>query len=123
MKELKVRRRTPETRAKLDIWIESNREKNTCPMCENVATKEYVYWKIQTNDFPYDFVAKKHDLLTLKRHEGDPNKLTQNEIEEYHEIVRLAGKEYDSITLNLGKTRSIPNHLHYHLLEYIDDHI
>ncbi len=115
--------RTPEMRAKIDSWIAENRDSSSCPMCDMPAVKEYTYWKVQENDFPYDHISKKHHLLTLKRHVGELRDLTVDESAEYHEIAHTLHGEYSAITLNLGSVRSVPKHLHFHLLEYVDNHI
>ena len=118
--------RKPETRKKLERWKETLTGKDTdeCKMCTKESIKDYMYWKMITNDFPYDHISTKHHMLALKRHVGEMKDLTEDETREYFEIANsLNNDEYTCITLNLGSQRSINKHLHFHLLKYPDNHI
>ena len=117
--------RTNETEAKYAEWkLERGLEKG-CPMCTNepfkgfiycAAVKEFTYWKIVINDFPYDKVAEKHHMLVPLRHvtEGE---LTEEEKQELQTIKpTYLNDNYQFIIEATHKTKSVPEHFHLHLI-------
>jgi hypothetical protein len=87
-----------------------------CPLCLRNDGTEYNFWKLIANDFPYDRVTSKHDMLVLKRHAG----FDDASIEEQAELQQILNSEatvgYNFILQSMPKTMSIPEHLHYHLV-------
>ena len=56
---------------------------NICGLCEeNMLVKEYTYWKILNNRFPYDNIAKINHMIIPKRHVTE-SKLTEEEKKEF----------------------------------------
>tara|TARA_B100000508_G_scaffold60333_2_gene47463 strand:+ start:20873 stop:21232 length:360 start_codon:yes stop_codon:yes gene_type:complete len=107
--------RTKETEA-LYTKEKNNGGLKECPLCNEPSIKEWNHWKIIKNKFPYDLIAKDHDMLVSKRHVGEED-LTQEEFEE----MLLIKKEY--IHSNYGymfepmmRNKSIPDHFHTHLI-------
>lgn len=93
---------------------------NKCPLCNKKSIKIFKYWKIMKNDFPYDRIAKIHDLLVPKRHEIE-DKLTRKELEELKSIKDnyVNGKnmhKYNFIMEVAKLEKTIPSHFHLHLL-------
>lgn len=91
-----------------------------CFLCNvekyNIRIKrEYDYWWLLENTFPYDRFCKGHDLLCLKRH---AESLTKKETDEFNKIYRDLSNKYNCIAYNFVNSQSIKNHLHYHLLNY-----
>ncbi len=85
---------------------------------KNRLIKEYRYWRLIKNWFPYDAVALKNDILITKRIVPfDWNKLNLKEKEELVKIKQSLSEEYDLILENLPKNRSISSHFHLHLLK------
>lgn len=80
-------------------------------------------WKIVKNDFPYDKVASRHDMLIPLRHCIESN-LTSEELREFVQIKRDISDQYDMFLENTNeKTRSIPEHFHLHLLQIKESEI
>jgi diadenosine tetraphosphate (Ap4A) HIT family hydrolase len=87
-----------------------------CPMCEReLLVKEYKHWIITKNRFPYDAITNKHDMLSPKRHIGEKEQLTFEEVKELREIEKTI-EGYTSIIYNLPQNQSVKGHLHYHLI-------
>ena len=73
-----------------------------------------MYWKIVTNDFPFDRIAKSHDMLVLLRH---ADAITEAEREELEKLKNgYVNEHYQYIIEITPNTRSIPGHYHLHLV-------
>lgn len=87
-------------------------------LCEKVALpgKQFEHWKIVVNDFPYDTIAARHDMIVPILHVVEPE-LTA---EEWKELLRLKetilSDEYDYLLEATHKGKSIPAHFHLHLV-------
>lgn len=96
-----------------------HRKTNTsgvCALCINKPIQEFKYWKIMKNNFPYNIIASKHDMIVTKRHVKEDD-LNIEEIEELNSIKNsVLHKEYDFIMEATYKVKSIPNHHHMHLV-------
>jgi len=87
-----------------------------CPLCTVPPIKDFKYWRIVKNKFPYDLIAEKHDMLVPKRH-VDEVSLNEDEISELREIKReYIDSEYSYIIEAMSKNKSIPAHFHIHLI-------
>src|SRR5690349_1325706 len=107
--------RTPETEKRYFEHLARTPD-GVCPLCADDALETFTYWKIMKNDFPYDAIASVHHLLVPIRHVGE-QELTQEERAELHSITYdVLPFEYGYLRENLGKTRTIPQHFHLHLL-------
>lgn len=109
--------RTPETQEVYDRAIENGALKRGCPLCGAPALKEFSYWKIVSNLYPYDRIAKRHDMIVPLRHVREPE-LT---IEERAELDRIkeeyVHENYDYMLESTHKRKSIPQHFHLHLID------
>ena len=100
-------------------------DKDYCPFCDGrrIRTKKEVFkhWFIIENRFPYDQIFEVSDMLILKRHTSNEWDLTVTEFIELQEIRRdiISGTDYDLIQENVSARKSVPPHLHYHLLRFI----
>lgn len=87
---------------------------NECVLCTKPSLKEFTHWRILKNDFPYDLVAEKHDMIVPKRHVKE-DWLTDEEKSELFSIKEdNLIKNYDFTLEAFGK--SIPEHFHLHLI-------
>ena len=89
-----------------------------CRLCDDPATiQDFKHWRLVPNAFPYDRYFSKSDMLVSKRHVDE---LGLSEVEKV-ELLKLKSEvltnQYDIILENLPKQKSIPHHIHYHLVE------
>lgn len=78
-------------------------------MCEAPTIEEWKYWKIIKNEYPYDLVAEKHDLLVLKEHSDVITRNAWIELNESKYIFEFAPYEYHCIIENLPvRQRAFP---------------
>lgn len=96
---------------------ELKNKRSECPICDRVGLKTFKYWKIIKNDFPYDRIAKKHDMLVPIRHVIE-NDLNQKELDELRKIKNsfIKDSNYDYIIESNYKMKSLPTHFHLHLI-------
>lgn len=89
---------------------------------EEPAIWESLFWRIIINRFPPDafYKTERSRMLLPKRKVSDWWKLFPWEAIEL--IVILYKRRFDGsqITLNLGDTRSVPGHLHFHFNDFYD---
>jgi len=106
--------RTPETQARYEEEMARRAYHNdtSCYLCSAPAIKESNNWRLVENEYPYDARYSVHHMLVLKRHATLPNAQEAEELLMWHLI---ATRDYDVMVLNLGGTRSIPDHFHVHL--------
>ncbi len=110
--------RTNETLLKYLKYIASNPSNNPFEDAEKRAIKNFNYWVIVENDFPYDAIAKDHHLLVTKRVVPcEFRLLNKDEIEEFYYIKENYIKEnYEVLWENMPKGQSVNEHFHVHLL-------
>jgi len=108
-----------------DMAYAEHRRNNPDPPCilcdQDLLIKEYKYWVLLKNRYPYDAVAKRSSMLTTRRHIMYEKELTHEEYQEYLEIKAELFKEYSCVIENAPKNKTIPMHAHYHFLEYFDN--
>lgn len=114
---MKFTLRLPESEAKYQVE-RAARIAGGCPMCNAPTIEEWKYWKIIRNDYPYDLVAEKHDLLVLKEHTSTISKNAWIEFNERKYALQDDPYAYHSIIENLPVRQSFPAHFHYHLIRY-----
>lgn len=86
-----------------------------CPFCKpEKILAEWKYWILLENDYPYDAVSVKHDLLVLKEHKSEVDRNAWIEFDQ----SKYALTDYHCIIENLPQRQSVPGHFHYHLLRY-----
>lgn len=85
---------------------------------EKKVIKEFEYWIIIDNEFPYDAVATTSHMIATKREVAfDWKLLTIEEDKELEKLQReYLNEHYDVIWENLPKGQTAPGHFHLHLL-------
>jgi len=109
--------RTKKTRRKYLKLISEGFLVNGCSLCkETKSIKEFKHWRILNNRFPWDRIAKTHHMIIPKRH-TIYEKLNEIEKKEF-EIIKVGyiEEKYELIAEAMNKKKSIPKHLHIHLI-------
>jgi predicted nucleic acid-binding OB-fold protein len=108
--------RTKKTYDKYMSMIAKGLLDHGCRLCQIKPIKQFKYWKIINNDYPWDLVAKTNHILVSKRH-ITYEKLNQVERKEFDVIkAGYIEKNYGHIVETTNKRKSIPSHFHVHLL-------
>lgn len=107
--------RTRDGNARYDAYKCTPEFSHGCVLCEREARKEFTWWKIIVNKFPYDRIASVHDMLVPKRHATE-DELTEDEKCELREIKRTEIHDYQFIIEPTPHVKSIPTHFHLHLI-------
>ena len=92
---------------------------NTRPLVEEDRLKEWEYWALIKNEFPYSAAFKTHHLLIPKRVVKEKD-LTDEEQAEMRTVLEEMAELYDCVLMNFTRQQSIRHHFHLHLLEYKD---
>jgi hypothetical protein len=109
--------RTPDT-AKLYEEAQKKSGGLGCRLCHDQNyIKEFDYWLLMPNAFPYDRYFSKSDMLVTKRHTDGHDLTTEEQAEFKYLKAHSLTDDYDLIFENLPKQKSIPHHQHYHLVE------
>lgn len=104
--------RSNEMNKKLEAHIQVG-----CLFCNSTPSDIFNYWEIRQNDFPYDAVTKKHDIIYLKRHSKFANEQEKKELGVIMRAIRQFGV-YEAQLESLDEQASIPNHYHVHLITF-----
>ena len=90
-----------------------------CSLCDKARAetlKNFRYWKIVKNLFPWDRIVKVHHILIPKRH-ATQDKLTASEKRELEKLkVGYVNTNYGVLAEATHRKRSIPDHYHLHLI-------
>lgn len=114
--------RSPETMKK---YFETNEKRKTHPeafppynVYAQPVIKDFNYWFIVANDFPYDAIATVNHMIFTKREVPFRwELLSSEERAEYEEIKRTyISDKYDVVYENLPSGQTKPGHFHLHLL-------
>jgi diadenosine tetraphosphate (Ap4A) HIT family hydrolase len=118
---MKISLRSPEMQAKYQERRKTYHD-DTCVLCglaHDPALPAFETLKIALDEFPYDRVAQRHYMIMTKRHVQRFEDLTAQELAELLAAYdQAAGWGFESIIVNVGSERSMPGHLHWHLVEY-----
>lgn len=108
--------RTPEGSKRYKAYIKKGGLEGGCRICEEVAIKDLQYWKIIRNSFPYDKIAKTHDMIVPKRHVTE-RELSRDELVEL-QIAKTSyiDATYEYLIESAHSQKSIPGHFHLHLI-------
>ena len=89
---------------------------DTCRLCQASSLKNFKYWRIIRNNFPYDLIAEIHDMIVPRRHVVEDDLLIEEQ-REYGEIkTGHIGATYTHIIEPTLRLKSIPGHFHLHLI-------
>ncbi len=101
----------------------NNQETFVFDLEKETVVQEFTHWVIIKNDFPYDVVLDRHDMVVPRRFFSDPSEMNSQEREELEEIKTKIVGDYDGLFENLRHKRSVPAHFHIHLFlwKHIED--
>ena len=112
--------RTKETQEKYNTFRAHGSMDSGCALCAKEPIRVFTHWNIVVNDFPYDGVAKKHDMILPKRH-IDEKGLSDQEKQELFDVKGVyLDDHYDYIIESTNHTKSILEHFHLHLIVEAD---
>ena len=90
-----------------------------CNLCDKAAKetiKNFQYWRIVKNIFPWDRIVKVHHMIIPKRHIMY-EKLNAGEKRELAALrVGYINKNYGVMAEATHRKKSIPDHFHLHLI-------
>jgi len=110
--------RTPETQKRYMEYFKNEYDGHCIYCAKELLIKEYEHWVIIDNKFPYDKIYGKHHQLAPKRHVEFEYELTEEERAEKHVIInKYEVGNYEAMRENFPDGKSLPEHLHYHLLD------
>ncbi len=110
----KVSLRTTEGTAQYQEDLRLNKVKS---LSEEPRLKEWEYWALIKNSYPYDINFSIHHLLIPKR--VVPQKqLNVQEKNELEAILEEVQHDYDCQLINFPTAQSVTSHFHIHLLTY-----
>lgn len=114
--------RTPPIEQAYNTYRAEHDFKDHCPLCDKKALRTFTYWKIVPNDFPYDKLAKVHNMIVPLRHTVEAE-FTDGEIEELRKIKHeiMLSPEYDFVMEITEPHKTIPPHFHMHIIALRDD--
>lgn len=107
--------RTRKTEA---IYQQAKLDKTLRPLETENRLKEWKYWFLIENRFPYDDVFETSHMLVLSREAASIYELTTSETHELLQIRSTLGEDYDAIMDNLPHRRSVPVRYHVHLVKF-----
>ena len=108
--------RTLEGKKKFQDYKKNMTPNDRCVLCDKTAIKSFQYWKLVTNDFPYDLVAEIHHMFVPIRHVVE-DKLNRAELNELKTIKDgYINDNYDYVIEATHKNKSVPDHFHLHLI-------
>ena len=108
--------RSDENQATYDAYRAAGNLDKNCVLCDCQPINEFEHWRIIRNIFPYDKIAKSHDMIVPKRHVTELN-LSEGEMAELRNIKETyLHTNYDFIIEPTYKMKSIPQHFHLHLI-------
>ena len=94
---------------------------HTCRLCKIKPIKDFKYWKIIDNEYPWDLIAKTNHMLVPKRHVvyEELNIIEKKELD----LIKsnYVNKKYEIIAEATNRKKSIPSHFHVHLLVLRND--
>lgn len=113
--------RSKESEAAYDAYQAQGGLGEGCALCKAEPIKQFTYWKITENRFPYDKIAQVHHTLVPLRHVHDDG-LTSEERAEYQELKHgHINERYEIIIEAVPRKFSIPEHFHQHLVVIKED--
>lgn len=112
--------RSVETQKKYDAWRNAHADDVSCVLCDRSPKENFgTLWKIIPNDFPYDAIAWKSDLLVPMRHFPNKNDMSPDEHAALTDILDTLNDTptppYDVLMENFSHGRTEKGHYHLHL--------
>ena len=116
--------RTQTTKQKYLKYLENNegKLKDFVYDVKKENLKEYKYWVIKENRFPYDEICELSHLLIPKRIVATYRELNTEELSDLQEIKEDIRSKYDCILESLSRGNpSISKHFHFHLFKWEEE--
>ena len=113
--------RTKKTFEKYKKFMAKEFSPGVCSLCEKAKSiKNFKYWKIVGNKFPYDLIAKTNHIIFPKRHVvyEELNKAEKRELDLIKS--KYIQKKYEMLIEATKKRQSVPEHFHIHLIIFKD---
>lgn len=109
--------RTSKNQEKYTKYLKKNKEEG-CPLCKRLPLKAFKYWKVIKNNFPYDKIAREHNMIVPLRHVTE-DFLNRNELRELKDIKNVYIKEfnYHYILEATAQIKTQPEHFHLHIIK------
>ena len=108
--------RTEETEKKYSEARDHGWDSGVCHLCSDPSIKEFAYWRIIDNLFPYDKIASTHHMLIPKRHVIEKDLTEEEKAELYSIKYGYVNDNYEFVMEVVPKGKTLPPHLHLHLL-------
>lgn len=91
-----------------------------CVLCAAESLQQFTYWKVVQNKYPYDKIAKKHDIILPLRH-TDQAGVTTEELRELSELKSsFINNNYEFLIEATPHKQSVPGHFHLHAIVSLD---
>jgi diadenosine tetraphosphate (Ap4A) HIT family hydrolase len=87
---------------------------------DEIIIREFTYWLIIENRFPYDNMTSVNHMLIPKRTINDLSEASDIELNEHQDIRKILIEDafYDAIVENLPRSKSVKQHAHLHLVRW-----
>ena len=106
------------TRATEATYQQAKQDKTLRPLEDEPRLKEWKYWFLIENRFPYDDVFETSHMLVIKGPAQEVYDLTISESHELLQIRKTLKEDYDAIMDNLPHRRSVPTRYHVHIVKF-----
>jgi diadenosine tetraphosphate (Ap4A) HIT family hydrolase len=100
-------------------YIKKKKNGRTKALIDEPRIKEWHYWALINNAYPYNLAYKTHHMLIPKR-EASQEELSEQEKAELELILNELSGDYDCRLINFRRKQSVLHHFHIHLLVYKD---
>lgn len=98
-------------------YSRAKKAKTSRPLHKEPRIKEWQYWALIDNEYPYSVAFKTHHMLIPKRKVAQQN-LSKQERTELDNILAELNADYDCLQINFVRNQSVRDHFHIHLLEF-----
>lgn len=93
---------------------------HTFTLADETIVREFNYWLIIENRFPYDNMTSLNHLLIPRRPFADFTEATEEELAEHRSIRNQLATEglYDAVVENFPHAKSVTRYAHLHLVRW-----
>lgn len=100
-----------------DVYKRSKVSGRSRPLISEPRIKEWQYWALITNIFPYDAAFSVNHMLIPKRVVSE-DALTTQERQELQAVLQELSSRYDCQMTNFISKQSVKDHYHIHMLTF-----
>lgn len=83
------------------------------------SSKEWKYWRLVVNEFPYDLITSKHDMIVPKRKFANFDDMNRWEEWELADIKKELADDYDGFLESTISHRTVVSHYHLHCMKFL----